>query len=172
MTGWGQNGPYAHAAGRDINYVALSGTLPMIGRAGDAAGAAAQPGRGLRRRRHAARLRIVCGILEASRSGRGQVIDAAMVDGAALLAGMIHGLRGDGSGGERGTNLMDTGAWFYEVYETADGGYVSVGAIDAQVVQRAAPADRDSTGACPTQDDKGLAGDEAADGRGDQDQDA
>ncbi len=73
---------------------------------------------------------IVCGVVEAARSGRGQVVDAAMVDGAALLAGMMHGLRADGQWGERGTNLLDSGAWFYEVYETADGRYVSLGAID------------------------------------------
>ena len=78
---------------------------------------------------------IVCGILEAERSGVGQVIDAAMVDGAALLAGMIHGLRSVGDWGPRGTNLLDTGAWFYEVYETADGGYISLGPIDERSCQ-------------------------------------
>jgi alpha-methylacyl-CoA racemase len=130
MTGWGQSGPYAAAAGRDINYIALSGTLSMIGRTGeppvpplnllgDFGGGGMLLAFG-----------IVCGIIEASRSGRGQVIDAAMVDGAALLAGMMHGLRAAGQWGERGTNLLDTGAWFYEVYETADGGYISLGAID------------------------------------------
>jgi alpha-methylacyl-CoA racemase len=130
MTGWGQTGPYAAAAGRDINYIALSGTLSMIGRVGeppvpplnlvgDFGGGGMLLAFG-----------IVCGIVEASRSGQGQVIDAAMVDGAALLAGMMHGLRASGQWGERGTNLLDTGAWFYEVYETADGGYISLGAID------------------------------------------
>ena len=78
---------------------------------------------------------IVCGIVEAARSGTGQVIDAAMVDGAALLAGMMHGLRASGEWGQRGTNLLDTGAWFYEVYETADGGYISLGPIDSQSCQ-------------------------------------
>ena len=132
MTGWGQAGPYAQAAGRDVNYVALSGTLAMIGRAGeppvpplnligDFGGGGMLLAFG-----------TVCGLLEASRSGEGQVIDAAMVDGAALLAGMMHGLRADGQWGERGTNLLDTGAWFYEVYETSDGRYVSVGPIDAR----------------------------------------
>lgn len=130
MTGWGQTGPYAPTAGRDINYIALSGTLSMIGRrgeppvpplnlVGDFGGGGMLLAFG-----------IVCGILEASRSGKGQVIDAAMVDGAALLAGMMHGLRASGDWGERGTNLLDTGAWFYEVYETADGGYISLGPID------------------------------------------
>jgi alpha-methylacyl-CoA racemase len=130
MTGWGQTGPYAQAAGRDINYVALSGTLAMIGRAGEAP---VPPlnlvgdfgGGGL-----LLAFGMVCALLEAERSGQGQVVDAAMVDGAALLAGMLHGLRADGQWGERGTNLLDSGAWFYEVYETADGRFVSVGAID------------------------------------------
>ena len=130
MTGWGQTGPLAQAAGRDINYVALSGTLAMVGRAGEPP---VPPlnlvgdfgGGGL-----LLAFGMVCALLEASRSGHGQVVDAAMVDGAALLAGMVHGLRADGQWGERGTNLLDTGAWFYEVYETADGGFVSVGAID------------------------------------------
>jgi len=132
MTGWGQTGPYASAAGRDINYIALSGTLSMIGRIGEPP---VPPlnlvgdfgGGGL-----LLAFGIVCGILEVSRSGKGQVIDAAMVDGAALLAGMMHGLRASGQWGERGTNLLDTGAWFYEVYETADGGYISLGPIDPQ----------------------------------------
>jgi alpha-methylacyl-CoA racemase len=131
MTGWGQTGPYAHSAGRDINYIALSGTLAMIGRHGEPP---VPPlniigdfgGGGL-----LLAFGIVCGIVEASRSGTGQVIDAAMVDGAALLAGMMHGMRFSGDWrDERGTNLLDTGAWFYEVYETADGAYVSLGAID------------------------------------------
>jgi alpha-methylacyl-CoA racemase len=130
MTGWGQTGPYALAAGRDINYIALSGTLSMIGRMGEPP---VPPlnlvgdfgGGGL-----LLAFGIVCGILEAAASGQGQVIDAAMVDGAALLAGMMHGLRFSGEWRERGTNLLDSGAWFYEVYETADGGYISLGPID------------------------------------------
>jgi alpha-methylacyl-CoA racemase len=130
MTGWGQEGPYAQAAGRDINYVALSGTLSMIGRLGEPP---VPPlnligdfgGGGL-----LLAFGIVSALLEATRSGSGQVVDAAMVDGAALLAGMMHGLRFRGDWGERGTNLLDTGAWFYEVYETADGRFVSFGAID------------------------------------------
>ena len=132
MTGWGQSGPYAQAAGRDINYIALAGTLAMIGRAGeppvppltlvgDFGGGGMLLAFG-----------IVCGILEATCSGQGQVVDAAMVDGAALLAGMMHGLRAAGTWGDRGTNLLDGGAWFYEAYETAGGGYISLGAIDAR----------------------------------------
>jgi len=75
----------------------------------------------------------VCGLLEATRSGRGQVVDAAMLDGATLLAAMFHGLRASGDWhDERGTNLLDTGAGHYEVYETADGRYVSLGPLDAK----------------------------------------
>jgi alpha-methylacyl-CoA racemase len=130
MTGWGQSGPLAQAAGRDINYVALSGTLSMIGRAGeppvpppllvgDFGGGGMLLAFG-----------VLCGIVEASRSGRGQVVDASILDGAAVLAGLMHGLRADGRWGERGTNLFDTGEWFYDVYETADRHYISVGALD------------------------------------------
>jgi alpha-methylacyl-CoA racemase len=131
MTGWGQDGPLAQAAGRDINYIALSGTLSMIGRAG-------QPpvpplnllgdfgGGGL-----LLAYGVVCALLEASRSGQGQVIDAAMVDGAALLAAQIYGLRASGLWtDEQGANLLDTGAFFYDVYETADGAFISLGPID------------------------------------------
>jgi alpha-methylacyl-CoA racemase len=148
MTGWGQDGPHAQAAGRDINYVALSGTLAMIGRAseppvapptliGDYGGGGMLLAFGL-----------VCGILEASRSGQGQVVDAAMLDGAATLAGLLHGLRADGRWGERGTNLLDSGEWFYEVYEAADGRYVTVGAIDprarAELLERIGAPEVDS----------------------------
>ena len=162
MTGWGQSGPYAQTAGRDINYVALSGTLAMIGRSdeaptpplnllGDFGGGGMLLAFG-----------IVCAIHEASRSGRGQVVDAAMVDGAAVLAGSIHGLRAGsdwGTWGARGTNLLDTGAWFYEVYETADGGYVSLGAIDQaacrEFLQRIGLADDvDGGGPVPDQMDR------------------
>ena len=134
MTGWGQDGPYVSAAGHDINYIALSGTLSMIGRVGEApvpplnlVGDFGGGGMLLA-------FGVVCALLEASRSGRGQVIDAAMVDGAALLAAMIHGFRAAGMWGERGTNILDTGAWYYEVYETADGGHISFGSIEPQFV--------------------------------------
>jgi alpha-methylacyl-CoA racemase len=131
MTGWGQDGPNAQLPGHDINYLALSGTLSAIGRRGEAPVpplnlVADFGGGGL-----LLAFGVVCGLLEAGRSGRGQVIDAAMVDGSALLATMIHGLRAAGFWrGERGTNLLDTGAWFYEVYETADGGYLAVGSLE------------------------------------------
>jgi alpha-methylacyl-CoA racemase len=135
MTGWGQEGPYSALAGHDINYIALSGTLSMIGRAGeppvpplnlvgDFGGGGMLLAYG-----------VVCGLLETSRSGQGQVIDAAMVDGAALLAAMMHGFRASGMWKERGTNLLDTGAWYYEVYETADGGHVSFGSLEPQFFQ-------------------------------------
>ena len=132
MTGWGQEGPYATMAGHDINYVALSGTLSLIGRVGtppvppinlvgDFGGGGMVLAFG-----------VVCALYEASRSGQGQVIDAAMVDGSALLAAFVWGLRHDGAWGDRGTNLLDTGAWYYEVFETADGGYISLGSLEPQ----------------------------------------
>jgi alpha-methylacyl-CoA racemase len=133
MTGWGQEGPYADAAGHDINYIALAGALDPIGRAGerpvpplnlvgDFGGGGMFMAYG-----------VVCALLEAGRSGRGQVIDAAMVDGAAVLTTFIHSLRAIGLWtDERGTNLLDTGAHFYDVYETADHRFISVGSIETQ----------------------------------------
>jgi alpha-methylacyl-CoA racemase len=133
MTGWGQEGPMASAAGHDINYIALAGALHPIGRAGqpplpplnlvgDFGGGAMYLAFG-----------VACALLEAQRSGQGQVVDAAMVDGAASLTAMFHGFRAMGMWTEeRGTNLLDTGAHFYEVYETADGKFVSIGSIEPQ----------------------------------------
>ena len=133
MTGWGQSGPYAPRAGHDINYVALSGTLDAIGRVdsgpvpplnlvGDFGGGGAYLAFG-----------IVCAVLEAKTSRTGQVVDAAMVDGAASLATFLHGLRAMGIwDDQRGTNMLDTGAHYYDVYECADGKYVSVGSIEHQ----------------------------------------
>ena len=131
MTGWGQDGPLAQSAGHDIDYLGLSGALHLIGRAGgppqvplnllgDFAGGS---------------LYLVVGVLaavvEARGSGRGQVVDAAVVDGAAHLTTMIHGAMAGGSWKpERGTNLLDTGAPFYDVYETSDGEFMAVGAIE------------------------------------------
>jgi alpha-methylacyl-CoA racemase len=133
MTGWGQDGPYASAAGHDINYIALAGALEGIGRAG----APPTPplnlvgdfgGGGL-----LLAFGIACGLLEASHSGQGQVVDAAMIDGAANLMAMFFGLKAMGIWSpERGTNLLDTGAHFYDVYECADGRYVSIGSIEPQ----------------------------------------
>ena len=133
MTGWGQDGPYANAAGHDINYIALAGALEPLGRRG-------QPptppinligdfgGGGM-----LLAFGMVCAMLEAARSGRGQVVDAAMVDGSAVLINFIWGLKAAGMWGpERGTNLLDTGAPFYDVYECADGHYVSIGSLEPQ----------------------------------------
>jgi alpha-methylacyl-CoA racemase len=133
MTGWGQDGPLAGAAGHDINYIALAGVLDPIGRRGEAP---VPPlnligdygGGGM-----LLAFGVVCGVLEAQRSGQGQVVDTAMVDGAAVLMTMTHALRAMGIwNDERGTNMLDTGAHFYNVYETADGKYVSIGSIEPQ----------------------------------------
>ncbi|MFN0160895.1 MAG: CaiB/BaiF CoA transferase family protein [Burkholderiales bacterium] len=133
MTGWGQDGPMAPRAGHDINYIALSGVLNAIGRpgsppvpplnlVGDFGGGGMLLAFG-----------IACGIVEAQRSGRGQVVDAAMVDGAATLAAMFSGMMAGGRWTEtRGDNILDTGSPWYEVYETSDGKYMSVGAIEPQ----------------------------------------
>lgn len=131
MTGWGQDGPYADMAGHDIDYIATTGILHAIGRAG---GPPVPPlnlvgdfgGGGM-----LLAVGLLAGVLEARASGRGQVIDAAMLDGAALLAAIFFGREplGDWSD-ERGTNLLDSGAPFYDVYETADGRYVAVGAME------------------------------------------
>jgi alpha-methylacyl-CoA racemase len=133
MTGWGQEGPYASMSGHDINYIALSGALSAFGRVGDPPvpplNLIGDFGGGGMLMAYG----IVCGLLEVQRSGEGQVIDAAMVDGSALLATFIYGMRAMGAWqDERGTNILDTGAWFYEVYETADGEYVSFGSLEPQ----------------------------------------
>jgi len=133
MTGWGQDGPYASTAGHDINYIALAGALDPIGRRGEAP---VPPlnlvgdfgGGGLM-----LAFGLVAALLEAQRSGQGQVVDAAMVDGAASLMTMTHSFRAMGIwNDERGTNMLDTGAHYYDVYETADGKYVSIGSIEPQ----------------------------------------
>jgi len=133
MTGWGQDGPWAGVAGHDINYIAIAGALWSIGRegerpvpplnlVGDFGGGGALLAFG-----------VVCAILEAGRSGRGQVVDMAMLDGAASLMTMLFSHRAAGVWkDERGVNVLDTGAPFYEVYETADGQYFAVGAIEPQ----------------------------------------
>lgn len=133
MTGWGQDGPYARAAGHDINYISLAGALEPMGRAGEApvpplnlVGDFGGGGMYLA-------FGMVCGILEAKRSGQGQVVDAAMVDGAASLMNMFWSLKAMGFWQpERGTNMLDSGAPFYDVYECADGNYVSIGSIEPQ----------------------------------------
>ncbi len=133
MTGWGQEGPLAHAAGHDINYIALSGVLASIGRRGEAP---VPPlnlvgdfgGGGLY-----LALGVVAGLLEAQKSGKGQVVDAAMVDGAASLLTAVYGMHASGMWSkQRGDNILDTGAHFYDVYETKDGEFVSIGSIEAK----------------------------------------
>ena len=134
MTGWGQVGPYSLAAGHDINYISLAGALAHFGRAGEApvpplnmVGDFGGGGMFLA-------YGVVCALLEAQRSGRGQVVDTAMVDGAATLMSMFWGFRQMGAFDEnaRGTNLLDTGAHFYDVYECNDGRYISLGSIEPQ----------------------------------------
>jgi alpha-methylacyl-CoA racemase len=133
ITGWGQHGPLAQAAGHDINYVALTGMLHAMGRAdapptpplnlvGDFGGGAMMLAFG-----------VVCAVLEARKSGKGQVVDAAMTDGAALLGAMIYGFRAHGAwNDQRGANMLDGGAHFYDTYACADGKFVSIGAIEPQ----------------------------------------
>lgn len=133
MTGWGQEGPLARAAGHDLNYIALTGALHAIGRAGqpptpplnlagDYGGGALYLAFG-----------IVCGLLEARRSGRGQIVDAAMIDGAASLMTSFFGLHAAGLYSDRrGENILDSGAPFYDVYACSDGRYLSVAPIEAK----------------------------------------
>jgi alpha-methylacyl-CoA racemase len=133
MTGWGQDGPLAPRAGHDINYIALAGVLHAFGRKGEApvpplnligdfGGGGMLLGFG-----------VACALLEAARSGKGQVVDAAMVEGASLLAAMFAGFLAAGTWSEsRGENLLDTGAPWYDVYQTKDGKYVAIGAIEAR----------------------------------------
>jgi alpha-methylacyl-CoA racemase len=133
MTGYGQDGPMSSVAGHDINYISIAGVLGAIARQGERplfplnlVGDYGGGGMFLA-------FGVVCGVLEARGSGQGQVVDAAMVDGAATLMSIFHGLRAGGIWrDEPGTNVLDSGAHFYEVYETSDGGYVSVGALEPQ----------------------------------------
>ncbi len=133
MTGWGQQGPMARAAGHDINYIALSGALHPIGRAGEKPAIPLNlvgdfGGGGLM-----LAYGMVCALLETRTSGKGQVVDAAMIDGAATLMASTFAAHQVGFWtDERGTNLLDSGAHFYEVYETADGKYISLGSIEPQ----------------------------------------
>src|SRR5690242_19644820 len=132
LTGWGQDGPYSGAASHDIDYIALAGALEPIGRAGqpptpplnvlgDFAGGGMLLAFG-----------IAAAAFERERTGLGQVIDAAMVDGAALMMTPFYGARASGFWGERGTNMLDTGAPYYDVYETSDHQWIAVGAIEPQ----------------------------------------
>ncbi len=133
MTGWGQDGPYAHTAGHDINYIALSGALHASGRAGqrptpsmnlvgDFGGGGLMLAFGL-----------VAAILNARTTGQGQVIDCAMTEGSAVLMTMIYSLHGQGIwSDDRGVNLLDTGSHFYDTYETADEKFIAIGPVEPQ----------------------------------------
>ena len=133
MTGWGQEGPLAHAAGHDINYIALSGALHSFGRRGEAPVPPLNMVGDFGGGALYLALRVVAGLLETQKSGKGQVVDAAMVDGAASLMTAIYGMHGSGFWtNERGDNILDTGAHYYEVYETKDGKYVAIGSIEAK----------------------------------------
>jgi alpha-methylacyl-CoA racemase len=133
MTGWGQTGPLAQAAGHDLNYISLVGAAGAIGRAGakptpplnlvgDFGGGALYLSFGM-----------ACAMLEAQRSGKGQVVDAAMTEGAASLMTMFYGLHAAGRHSlERGTNLLDSGSAIYEVYECSDGRFISIAAIESK----------------------------------------
>ena len=133
MTGWGQSGPRAERSGHDINYISLNGVLHAIGRSGERP----VPPLNLVGDFGGGSMFLIVGVLSAlyerERSGRGQVIDAAMVDGSSVLAQMMFAFRHTGLWSDvRGTNLLDTGAPYYDVYECADGRYVSVGSIEPQ----------------------------------------
>jgi len=133
MTGWGQHGPLAQAAGHDINYIAISGALHAIGRPGqppavplnyigDFGGGAMLLAFG-----------VLAALFESRASGQGQVVDAAMTDGAALLSAMMYGFKAAGLWtNQRGENLLDGGAHFYDVYACADGKHVAIGALEPQ----------------------------------------
>lgn len=137
MTGWGQHGPLAQAAGHDINYIAITGALHAIGHAdappvvplnyiGDFGGGAMMLAFG-----------VVCAVLERQRSGQGQVVDAAMTDGAALLSAMMYGFHAAGSwSNRRADNLLDGGAHYYGTYACADGRFVAIGALEPQFYRR------------------------------------
>ena len=134
MTGWGQDGPYALAAGHDINYISLAGALAHFGRAGEGpvpplnmVGDFGGGGMFLA-------YGVVCALLEAQKSGVGQVVDAAMVDGTATLMTFFWSFSAIGAFDQnaRGTNLLDTGAHFYDVYRCSDGQYISIGSIEPQ----------------------------------------
>jgi alpha-methylacyl-CoA racemase len=134
MTGWGQNGMYGPAAGHDINYISLAGALKHFGRAGETptpplnmVGDFGGGGMFLA-------LGVVAALLEAQKSGKGQVVDTAMVDGTAVLMTMFWAMKNVGmfNENEPGTNLLDTGAHFYDVYKCKDGEYISLGSIEPQ----------------------------------------
>lgn len=137
MTGWGQTGPLSGAAGADINYIAITGALHAIGRPGEPP----PPPLNYVGENGSGAMLLAVGLLaalhEARSSGRGQVVDAAMTDGAALLSSMFYGMKAAGEwSNRRGENLLDGGAYFYDTYACADGKFVSVGAVEPRFFQR------------------------------------
>ena len=137
MTGWGQTGPLAAAAGHDINYIALTGALHAIGRPGEAP----PPPLNYVGDYGGGAMLLAVGLLaalhEARRTGRGQVVDAAMTDGAALLSSLFYGMKAAGAwSSQRGDNLLDGAAHFYDTYACADGKYVAIGAIEPRLFRR------------------------------------
>jgi alpha-methylacyl-CoA racemase len=133
MTGWGQDGPLASSAGHDIAYIAVTGALHAIGRAGGPPQVPVNYLGDFGGGSMFLALGVVAALLSARASGRGQVVDAAIVDGAAVLQAMTYGLLADGSWtDQRGVNRLDTGAPYYDVYETADGRHMAVGALEPQ----------------------------------------
>ena len=137
MTGWGQQGPYAQTAGHDINYIALSGALHGIGRSGDKPVAPLNlvgdfGGGGMM-----LAFGLLAAMLHARTTGEGQVVDCAMTDGSAVLMAMMYSARSHGMWSDvRGANLLDSGSPFYDTYQTKDGGFISVGAIEPQFYRK------------------------------------
>jgi alpha-methylacyl-CoA racemase len=137
MTGWGQDGPLAQSAGHDINYISVAGALSTFARAGEDPVPPANlvgdfGGGGM-----LLAFGVVCGLMETRLSGQGQVVDAAMLDGTAALLASTYGLRAAGHWNDAaGTNVLDTGAPFYDVYRTADGRHLSVGAIESKFYEQ------------------------------------
>ncbi|WP_327144259.1 CaiB/BaiF CoA transferase family protein [Nocardia sp. NBC_01327] len=133
MTGWGQDGPLAPRAGHDINYIAISGALDLVGRAGERP---VPPGNILGDFAGGGMLLalgVISALYERAQSGKGEVVDAAMVDGSALLTAFMHGMHNVGLwNAPRGENPLDSGAAFYDTYECADGKHVAVGCVEPQ----------------------------------------
>lgn len=133
MTGWGQTGPLANAAGHDINYISLSGALHAMGRAGEKPQAPLNLVGDFGGGAMFLAMGLMAAMLEASKSGEGQVVDVSMVEGSASLMSMMYSFMGQGLWQDkRGVNLLDTGAHFYDSYETKDGKHISIGSIEPQ----------------------------------------
>ncbi|HWU22029.1 MAG TPA: CaiB/BaiF CoA-transferase family protein [Nocardioides sp.] len=133
LTGFGQDGPLADAAGHDINYISVAGALEPMGRAGERPYAPLNVIADFAGGGFLLAIGVLAALHEVGRSGRGQVVDTAMVDGAALLTTFFHGMESAGLWTrERGTNFFDGGAAFYDTYECADGGFMAVGAVEPQ----------------------------------------